>query len=95
MISLSRQQALTTAERLLNPEEVLAAVPAGGSLSGLAGTALLHARLATVDPVFAQAALAPLGCGPPEPRSLPWRCGHLRQPRRTGGIAHPRVGVPA
>jgi lantibiotic biosynthesis protein len=57
MISISRQQALATAERLLNTEEILAAVPAGGFLNGLAGTALLHARLAAVDPVFAQAAL--------------------------------------
>jgi class I lanthipeptide synthase len=57
MTSVSRQQTLATAERLLNTEEVLAAVPVGGFLNGLAGTALLHARLAAVDPVFAQAAL--------------------------------------
>jgi hypothetical protein len=57
MTSVSRQQALATAERLLNTEEILAAVPAGGFLNGLAGTALLHARLAAVDPVFAQAAV--------------------------------------
>lgn len=57
MTGVSRQQALATAERLLNPEEILAAVPAGGFLNGLAGTALLHARLAAVDPVFAQAAV--------------------------------------
>lgn len=57
MISVSRQHALASAERLLSTEDILAAVPAGGSLNGLAGTALLHARLATVDPVFAQAAL--------------------------------------
>ncbi|MGH3826057.1 MAG: lanthionine synthetase C family protein [Pseudonocardiaceae bacterium] len=46
-----------TAERLLNAEDIRAAVPAGGYLHGLAGTALLHARLAAVDPVFAQAAV--------------------------------------
>lgn len=58
-IAVSGQQALATAERLLDPENVLAAVPAsaGASLaSGLAGTALLHARLSTTDPVFATAA---------------------------------------
>ncbi|MGH3869596.1 MAG: lanthionine synthetase C family protein [Pseudonocardiaceae bacterium] len=57
MTSVSRAQALATAERLLNTEKILAAVPAGGFLNGLAGTALLHARLAAVDCVFAQAAL--------------------------------------
>jgi lantibiotic biosynthesis protein len=53
------QQALAVAERLLQPEAVLAAVPGseGASLAhGLAGTALLHARLAAVDPVFHDAA---------------------------------------
>jgi hypothetical protein len=51
--------ALAAAERLLQPEAVLAAVPGpdGASLSrGLAGTALLHARLASLDPVFRAAA---------------------------------------
>ncbi|MGH3803850.1 MAG: lanthionine synthetase C family protein, partial [Pseudonocardiaceae bacterium] len=38
-------------------EDILAAIPAGGFLNGLAGTALLHARLAAVDPVFARAAV--------------------------------------
>lgn len=57
MTSVSRAQALATAERLLDTEKILAAVPVGGFLNGLAGTALLHARLAAVDPVFAQAAL--------------------------------------
>lgn len=49
----------TVAERLLEPASVLAAVPEsdGASLShGLAGTALLHARIARVDGTFAQAA---------------------------------------
>jgi len=51
--------ALAVAERLLRPEAVLAAVPGreGAPLAhGLAGTALRHARLATVDPVFRAAA---------------------------------------
>lgn len=52
------RQALATAERLLPVEAILDAVPAdNGSLDGLAGTALLHARLATLDPVFENAAL--------------------------------------
>jgi hypothetical protein len=52
-------QALAIAERLLRPEAVLAAVPGPQAASlahGLAGTALLHARLATVDPAFRAAA---------------------------------------
>ncbi len=56
---LSGQQAVATAERLLDPDDVLAAAPeaAGPSLAGgLAGTALLHARLAATDPAFAAAA---------------------------------------
>lgn len=51
--------ALTVAERLLRPEAVLAAVPGpeGASLAhGLAGTALLHARLSVIDPIFRAAA---------------------------------------
>ncbi|MGB6163532.1 MAG: lanthionine synthetase C family protein [Pseudonocardiaceae bacterium] len=56
MTSVSRQQALATAERLLDTDKILAAVPVGGFLNGLAGTALLHARLAAVESVFAQAA---------------------------------------
>ena len=58
-IAVSGHQALATAERLLDPETVLAAVSASGGASlasGLAGTALLHARLSTTDPVFAGAA---------------------------------------
>jgi lantibiotic biosynthesis protein len=52
-------QAIAVAERLLRPDAVLAAVPGpeGASLAhGLAGTALLHARLASVDPTFSTAA---------------------------------------
>jgi hypothetical protein len=48
-----RRQALVTAERLMDPAAVLVAAPgsAGASLAGgLAGTALLHARLSTTDP---------------------------------------------
>jgi hypothetical protein len=51
--------ALAIARLLLRPEAVLAAVsgPEGASLAhGLAGTALLHARLAIIDPVFRAAA---------------------------------------
>ncbi|HXL87440.1 MAG TPA: hypothetical protein VN969_00410 [Streptosporangiaceae bacterium] len=47
--------ALAVAERLLRPEAVLTAISGTESASlahGLAGTALLHARLATIDPVF-------------------------------------------
>lgn len=49
----------TVAERLLDPAVVTAASPgpAAGSLArGLAGTAVLHARLSRTDPVFADAA---------------------------------------
>ncbi|MCD0448325.1 hypothetical protein LO762_03810 [Actinocorallia sp. API 0066] len=58
--SISAQQAITAAERLLDPERVLTAVPSrpGASLQSLAGTALLHARLAATDRVFATAAHA-------------------------------------
>lgn len=57
----SAQQALTVAERLLKPDDVITAVPASaaGSLAhGLAGTALLHARLSATDQVFEHAAAA-------------------------------------
>ena len=55
---LSAHQAVMTAERLLDPGRVLAAVPArpAACLQSLAGTALLHARLAPVSPVFEAAA---------------------------------------
>jgi lantibiotic biosynthesis protein len=54
------QQAIMIAERLLDPARVLAAVPGRGatSLQSLAGTALLHARLAHADPAFEAAAHA-------------------------------------
>jgi lantibiotic biosynthesis protein len=56
----SAQFAITVAERLLDPGQVMAAAPGRprASLQGLAGTALLHARLSAVSPVFAEAARA-------------------------------------
>ncbi len=58
---IAAAQALTVAERLLDPDAVLAAVAstsAAASLaSGLPGTALLHARLAAVEPASADAAV--------------------------------------
>jgi hypothetical protein len=56
----SAQLAITVAERLLDPKRVLA-MAAGrprASLQCLAGTALLHARLSAVSPVFSEAARA-------------------------------------
>jgi lantibiotic biosynthesis protein len=53
--------ALTVAERLLDPNSVLTAAPANTAATladGLAGTALLHARLARVDTIFEKAARA-------------------------------------
>jgi lantibiotic biosynthesis protein len=58
--AVSRQQALTTAERLLKADDVPAAIPAADAASlahGLAGTALLHARLARADSTFEAAAV--------------------------------------
>jgi hypothetical protein len=55
----SAKIALAVAERLLDPDAVSVAVPGPGAASlarGLAGTALLHARLSAADPVFAAAA---------------------------------------
>lgn len=55
------QAALTIAERLLDPERVVTTAPSYGVATladGLPGTALLHARLSAVDPVFAKAANA-------------------------------------
>jgi len=59
MSAVSSQQTLATAERLLDPADVLAAIPAGGAslARGLAGTALLHARLSHTDPIFEAAAV--------------------------------------
>jgi hypothetical protein len=55
------QAALSIAERLLDPERVVASAPSYGIATladGLPGTALLHARLSHVDPAFAAAASA-------------------------------------
>jgi hypothetical protein len=49
--AVAARMALATAERLLDPTSIT-----GPSLDGLAGTALLHARLSAVDQVFADAA---------------------------------------
>ncbi len=84
MTSVSRQQALATAERLLNTEEILAAGPAGGFLNGLAGTALLHARLAAVDPVFAQAAVRHWAAASQNPGPYRGAAGIFSSP---GGLA--------
>lgn len=53
--------ALAIAERLLDPRRVATAAPSHGIATladGLPGTALLHARLSAVDPVFGAAATA-------------------------------------
>ncbi|MFJ3405375.1 lanthionine synthetase C family protein [Promicromonospora sp. NPDC090134] len=52
---------MAIAERLLDPDRVVATAPSYGVATladGLPGTALLHARLSAVDPVFAAAAKA-------------------------------------
>jgi hypothetical protein len=55
----SERLALAIADRLLDADAIQASLPAPscGSLTGLAGTALLHARLATLDDRFALAAV--------------------------------------
>jgi hypothetical protein len=57
-VTVTGELALETARRLLDPQAVLAAAGDGNASlgSGLAGTALLHARLAAADPAFATAA---------------------------------------
>ncbi|MFF0574030.1 lanthionine synthetase LanC family protein [Streptosporangium saharense] len=57
--SAAAQLALQVAERLLDPDAVTEHLSprSAPTLSGLAGTALLHARLATVDDRFANAAI--------------------------------------
>ena len=55
------QAAVAVAERLIDPTVVTAAVPSHSAATladGLPGTALLHARLSAVDPVFEEAARA-------------------------------------
>jgi hypothetical protein len=89
MTAASGQQALATAERLLNPADILAAVPAddGASLArGLAGTALLHARLSRIDATFEAAAI----------RHWAGAAAHARQHGGSGaGIFHTRGGLAA
>jgi lantibiotic biosynthesis protein len=71
------QQAITIAERLLDPARVLAVTPGrpATSLQSLAGTALLHARLAQVSPAFEAAAhahwTAAATSTPPPPTASP------------------------
>jgi hypothetical protein len=73
--AIAGTQALDIAHRLLDPADVLAATPADASLgSGLAGTALLHARLAAADPRFAVAA------------ARHWTAAANHAHRRAGGI---------
>jgi lantibiotic biosynthesis protein len=85
----SGQQALATAERLLNPADILTAVPAddGASLArGLAGTALLHARLSRTDATFEAAAI----------RHWAAAAAHARKHGGSGaGIFHTRGGLAA
>ncbi|MGH8791258.1 MAG: lanthionine synthetase C family protein [Stackebrandtia sp.] len=77
----SGQIALAVAERLLDPAAVVSAVADAASLTcGLAGTALLHARLAAVDPVFADAA------------ESHWRAAAARLKTRTGGFCGIQAG---
>lgn len=57
---MTTSHVLAVAERLLDPAAVTAVVDKADAASlhrGLAGTALLHARLATIDPTFATAAI--------------------------------------
>jgi hypothetical protein len=59
MTASSARLALAIAERLLDPDAVGDGLDPGarGTLSGLAGTALLHARLSALDERFATAAI--------------------------------------
>jgi hypothetical protein len=70
----AEQATLTIAERLLDPERVVITAPAYGVATladGLPGTALLHARLSAVDPVFAKAANAHWGAAADHAASAP------------------------
>jgi lantibiotic biosynthesis protein len=81
--------ALAVAERLLDPATTVRAVGEADAASlnrGLAGTALLHARLSTIDPTFASAAI----------RHWTEAAGHLRRhPTGLGGIQGGRGGLAA
>src|SRR5450755_4233620 len=73
--AIASEQALEIARRLLDPADVLAATPGDASLgSGLAGTALLHARLSSLDSAFAAAA------------TRHWTAAATHAQRRPGGI---------
>jgi lantibiotic biosynthesis protein len=85
----SRQLALTVAERLLEPARILAAIPDTGDAAlatGLAGTALLHARLASTDRMFELAAV----------RHWAAAAAHARRYRPgSAGIFHSHGGLAA
>lgn len=80
---------LTVAERLLDPAVTIRAVGEADAASlnrGLAGTALLHARLSSLDPMFARAAI----------RHWSEAAAHLRRhPTGLGGIQGGRGGLAA
>ncbi|MEV0952663.1 lanthionine synthetase C family protein [Promicromonospora sp. NPDC050249] len=70
----AEQAALNIAERLLDPGRVVTTAPAYGVATladGLPGTALLHARLSAVDPIFARAANAHWGAAADHAASAP------------------------
>jgi hypothetical protein len=71
---------LTIATRLLDPETVVAAAPdeeAASLGNGLAGTALLHARLSHLGPELERAALAHWDAAATEAARAPWRGGGI------------------
>jgi hypothetical protein len=87
--TVSRQLALTVAERLLEPARILAAIPDASDAAratGLAGTALLHARLASIDEAFELAAV----------RHWTAAAAHARRYRpSSAGIFHSHGGLAA
>ena len=89
MSAVSRQLALAVAERLLEPGRVMAAIPDAGDAaraSGLAGAALLHARLASTDRAFELAAV----------RHWTAAAAHARRYRPgSAGIFHSHGGLAA
>jgi hypothetical protein len=96
--TVSRQQALATAERLLNTDVVLAAVPgtdAASLASGLAGTALLHARLACTDPAFAAAAIRHWTAAATHASRHGGSAGIYHTPGGLAALANHRTGIPA
>lgn len=90
------QIALDVAERLLDPNTVIDAAGAGDAASlshGLAGTALLHARLSAVGPEFASAAIHHWGAAAQCLRRHPTGYNGI-QGGRAGLAASFIVGVP-